>query len=85
MSDDVTNTPNAGQTVDLQHMASSADVTNMTILPLNCSLWAGMDLDCITEMNRIQLKYAVAVSKATSDAYQAILTEFDKHRRVKTT
>ena len=60
--------------------ANSADVMNQTVLSLPCSVWWGMENDakCIKEMNKIQMQYALDVSKAAVTAYQAVLVEINK-------
>ena len=59
--------------------ANSADVMNQTVLSLPCSVWWGMENDtgCIKEMNKIQMQYALDVSKAAVTAYQAVLTALE--------
>ena len=62
------------------HLANSPDVTNQLLLQLNCSIWAGMedDLDCIADMNRIQITYALAVLAAANTAYADIQKMINK-------
>ena len=57
-----------------EHPANSADVTNPYVLQLGCSIWWGMmgDEDCIADMNKIQMQYAIDVADAASRAYTAI-------------
>ncbi len=64
------------------HLANTQDVMNQFMLQLNCSIWAGMedDPDCIADMNRIQIKYALDVLTAATSAYTDIQAMLNKRR-----
>ena len=63
---------------EMGHPANSADVTNPSVLQLPCSIWWGMDYDCLANMNRIQMQYALDVANSAAKAYGQILAEFDE-------